>query len=113
MLNVQRQVDAGLLYARRSNLHEAQNELAKVRLDRRIGQLIKELPTAQGRRSTSCHPDTKSKTETLSELDIPKKTAHRLEQSASVPEEQSEAYIAETKEKGNEITYQPSRLTMS
>lgn len=47
---MQAQVDAGLLYARRTNLHEAQNELAeaKVRVDRRIGQLIADLPKSKG-----------------------------------------------------------------
>ena len=41
LLDFQRKVEAGQLYAKRSGLHEAQNELAeaKVRIDRRIGEI--------------------------------------------------------------------------
>jgi N6-adenosine-specific RNA methylase IME4 len=119
LLDVQRKVDAGMLYARRSGLHDAQNELAeaKIRIDRRIGQIISELPKSVGGRpsknssqadnslsETSSQPDKKLKGDTLKELNIPIPTANRLEQSASVTDEQFEEYVSKSKATGQEIT---------
>jgi len=85
LMDIQRKVDAGLLYARRSNLHEAQNELAeaKIRIDRRIGQILAEIPKEPGKRTdlTSFQTGTR-----LQDLGIPKVSAHRWQQEAVVPD---------------------------
>lgn len=113
LLDIQAKVDAGLLYARRSSLHDAQNELAeaKIRIDRRIGQLLTEMPKSKGSQgniqnhlSGGSTLEPPEKTKTFADLGIAKTTAHRLQQEASVPDEEFEAYVAESKQKGQEIT---------
>jgi N6-adenosine-specific RNA methylase IME4 len=90
------------LYAKRNGLHDAQNELAEAKLiiERRLGSVLSGLPREQGKRSgTSGHGDTK-----LQSTGIPKKTAQRYQKEAEVPEEDFVRYIAESRDKGKEIT---------
>ena len=89
LLDIQRKVDAALLYAKRSDLHDAQNELAeaKVRIDRRIGQMITEMPKHKGGRpetGSSVEPVSRSHPGTLKDLGVAKTTAMRLQQEAPV-----------------------------
>ena len=101
-------VDAGLLYARRTGLHEAQNEVAEVRLrlERYIGSELKETPKNPGGRpeKTGNTMLPVSETPTYKELGVGKMQASRFQQEASVPDEVFEQHLAETKDKGQEVT---------
>ena len=108
LLDVQRKVEAGQLFAKRSGLHKAQNELAeaKARIDRRIGQITAAMEKSVGGRpqKNSSHNDKSSKASQIREAGISIPQANRLEKIANIPEDEFERHIAEMKEGGDEIT---------
>ena len=106
LLDFKNKVDAGLLYAKRSNLHEAQNELAevKLRIDRRLGQILTDKPKQHGARPADTTGLQTATPSTYKDIGIEKTEAHRLQQVASVPEEKFEAYVVDTQKAEKEIT---------
>lgn len=87
-----------------------QNMIAdiKIRAERQAGKLTREIPRKAGRRTdlTSGHDvqRLKTKAEVLQEAGIDVKTATRWEAEAAIPDEVFEAYVAETKGEGKELT---------
>lgn len=91
---------------------ESQNDAAEIRLraERRLGQLTKDLPkasgaeyggrtTIDGRRSGPSNP-----TPTLASRGIDKRDASKWQAIAAIPEERFEAFVDETRAKGERIT---------
>jgi hypothetical protein len=96
-------------YARVRDNSEAERQFAEIRLRAciRIGEISRELETAQGMRNElSADVCTKSKEETLKEAGIPKRTAYdyeeltggKHEQGQKVAKVAAEKYFAEQKE---------------
>ena len=86
---------------------EMQNQIAEIKLraERRAGELLGEMESAQGKRTdlvTSCHQV--DSPPTLSDLGISRKQSSRWQQEASVPEEAFEGFVAQTKDHGRELT---------
>lgn len=95
------------LYTKKARLGlEAQNQCAdiKIQAERKAGALLKQINGAQGARTdlTSCQPDTKLNI--LDENGIAKKTAHRWQLAAELPDEAYEQYKAECAETEQELT---------
>jgi hypothetical protein len=90
------------MYLRQQRNIDAERQACAIRLraERRLGELTKELQRAQGQRSdlgTSLHDETKSATlqQQLDGYGITKTQAYRWGQLADVPEEQFEAALAD------------------
>lgn len=87
----------------------AQNSASEIKLraERRMGDMLKEMDLRPGRRwpsDNSTHMGT-IKNPTLSDLDISKKQSSRFQQVASIPDPDFEQYLAETKEdEAGEVT---------
>lgn len=83
---------------------EACNEAAeiKVRAERRIGELLREMPKQQPGDYKRLHCATVQPS--LADLGIEKTQSHRWQSLAAIPEAAFEAHIQETKEAGREIT---------
>jgi hypothetical protein len=85
-------------YGRQANDHELETWAAeiKVRAQRRIGELTRELETSPGKRTDKPSPpsgrgSTQTKEEALEAAGLSKQTASRCEQLAAIPEEPSDA----------------------
>ena len=74
----------------------------KLRATRRIGELSAELETQQG--PIRSNGGTNTKSEALEAAGLSKATAWRAEQIAAIPEAKFEAYLAEKKKAGKEVT---------
>ena len=87
---------------RRNLTHAQQNEKAerKLRLERQLGRILPEIITRGGDRKSRSHAETLK----LADLGITKWQAHRWRVEASVPDDEFERWIAETKARGGEIT---------
>lgn len=101
--------EAGVAYAKAANLGtEAQNVAAEiaVRGKRRAGEILAQLEKKPGNRTdTSGNVAGGSEyDEVLTESGTSGRDARRWQQIASLPEEEFEEYIEETKEQGEELT---------
>ena len=97
------------LKARGKETLEAQNEFAeiKIRIDRRMGELTKEMEGGQGARTdraTSSQAAKKLKSEQIADVGLSKDSVSRNERIASLPAEDFEAHIEKTKAAGKELT---------
>jgi hypothetical protein len=91
-------------YAQQAMNTDAEVQARKIRLraERRVGELTREMTTTQGRRSdsaTSRHRSEKSKAEALTAAGITTEQASRWERLASVPDADFEAALADTSQK--------------
>ena len=101
------QLEAFRILARQSKQSlETQNKITEYRLrvDRKIGEFSMDLPTAQGERTDLTSSTEATKSEALKETGITKQTASKYEAIASIPEEEFEKHLKETKESSGEIT---------
>jgi len=101
--------EAARVYAEQMKLGlEAQNYATEIKLraERKAGEILKETELHKGGRpkKTGISPHTGFQPPKLSELNITKIKSSRFQVIASIPEEIFEQYIAETKEKGKELT---------
>jgi N6-adenosine-specific RNA methylase IME4 len=73
----------------------------KIRAERRMGELLKEMPKHPGGRpgENRFHDGT-----SLSDLGIEKNVSHRCQMIAGIPREEFEGHIADVKESGKELT---------
>ncbi len=106
---VRDQAEALRLYVRQQGESlEMQNDVAEIKLraERRAGELLAEIPRAQGKRTdmTSVQLGPKSFEQVLAENDIAQTTAKRWQTEATVPEEVFEQHVAEVKRNGEELT---------
>jgi tRNA1(Val) A37 N6-methylase TrmN6 len=79
-----------------------QNDIAeiKVRAERKAGALLAEMPLHGGDRKSSSHDENLK----LADVGISQNESHRWQQEASLPEAAFEAYVATTKQRGQELT---------
>jgi len=94
----------GLAYARAAKMGlEMQNDCAefKIRAERKAGEFLRETELSKGaaEKKTRLHDAT-----TLSDLGIEKTQSHRWQKIASVPNEEFESHIKETKQRKEELT---------
>jgi N6-adenosine-specific RNA methylase IME4 len=86
---------------------DIQNDAAviKIRCERRLGELLKEIERSEGGRpeKNSSHDGT-SYQQVLKENEIGHTTAHRWQLEASVPEDILEQHIEQTRKTGGEVT---------
>lgn len=102
--------EAARVYAETSRLGtEAQNKAVEIKLraERRMGQILAEMPKNEGGRppKTGIGIDTGfEQPQTLEEIGISKMQSSRWQQEASLPEEDFERFVAETRAEGGELT---------
>ena len=106
---VRDQAEALRLYVRQQGEGlQMQNDIAEIKLraERRAGELLAEMPRAQGQRTdvTSFDGQRKSFEQTIDEEGISPDHAHRWQAEAQVPEAIFEQYVAETKASNEELT---------
>jgi hypothetical protein len=97
VLDLRDRAEAMQFYLRRrdagSAAHADAYEIVQ-RANRRLGELLRELPTAERARTDLSSTDgTQTKISALRELGIPKVTAHRLEKLAALPEDEFRARL--------------------
>lgn len=102
--NIRDRAEALRTYAKQAGESlEMQNICAeiKIRAERKGGEILKETPREQGKRTdlTSSQDTTK-----LQEVDISKDQSSRWQKIADIPEEKFEQHITETKDKKEELT---------
>jgi DNA modification methylase len=103
--NIRDMAEAARVYAREAQLGlEAQNHAAEIKLraERRAGELLRELPRHEGNRYGRREP--LQPAPTLEELGLSRSQSHRYQAVASIPERLFEDHLAETKQRGQEIT---------
>lgn len=87
---------------------EVQNNIAevKIRAERRIGELSRELPTHEHRFNQAGHddPPVTTKTEALKDIGIARRIANRYEAIADIPENRFEETIKAVKDSNKELT---------
>jgi hypothetical protein len=86
-------------YAKQANNHEAELQAIQIRVraERKAGELLKEIPTAQGQRTDLVPPRDEvlaPKQKALSDLNISKQQASEWQKLADVPEEEFEVHLA-------------------
>lgn len=97
--------EAARVYAREAQLGlEAQNHAAEIKLraERRAGELLRAMPRNEGQRYGRREP--LQPAPTLEELGLSRSQSHRYQAVASIPDRLFEDHLAETKERGAEIT---------
>jgi hypothetical protein len=87
------------LYAKQANNHEAELQAIQIRVraERKAGELLKEIPTAQGQRTDLVPPRDEvlaPKQKVLSDLNISKQGAAEWERLADVPADEFETHLA-------------------
>lgn len=98
------------LYLRsRSASIESQNDAAEIRLraERRLGELTKELPKQTGGHAAKARSQNATEVKpppTLAQQGIDKRDAHKWQQLAAIPEKKFDKLITETRAKGERIT---------
>lgn len=105
--DIRDKAEAFRMYAKQAHESlELQNKIAEIKLrcERRIGEMTREMPKAQGARTdlTSSHDVTKKKA--LKDAGFNKMQASRFEAIASLPEETFEAHVARVKANNEELT---------
>jgi DNA modification methylase len=103
------QAEAVRVYLRQQALGlELVNDAAeiKARADRRLGELVQELPKNPGTLLRGSTPEPRDPAPTLEELGIGKKLSHRCQQVASIPDADFERHVAEVRGRGEELTSQ-------
>jgi hypothetical protein len=88
---------------------EAQNHAAeiKVRAERRLGELLAEMPKQHGARGIGTRAGVEYLSDTppaLADLGVTKVESSRFQQMAAVPEPVFEQHVAETKASGEQLT---------
>ena len=93
-------------YKQRHLSLEAINDAAELKLwaERRIGEILREMPKAEGGRPTKTGSIVEPVSTTLSEIGLDKKQSHRFQAVASVPIGDFQAHLQSTREAGKEIT---------
>lgn len=101
---------AAATYARAAKMGlEAQNYAAEIKLraERKAGEMLAQLERGQGERTDLTLSNigrSSDYAEALHAADVTRQDAHRWQIVASMPEEDMESYIADTKERGKELT---------
>ena len=110
ILHIRDIAEAARVYAQAAKLGlESQNEAAeiKIRAERKAGEMLAQMPKAQGARTdltSSAMDEVTTYREILTEQEISDATANRWQAIANLPEDIFEEHITETKADGKELT---------
>ena len=112
--DIRDKAEAMRMYAKQAGESLAvQNDIAEIKLraERRVGELLKDMPkntgakgNPGGRGATVVRSHDETAQPKLSDIGISKSQSSRFQQVADLPEDEFEQHIQQTKESGNELT---------